>query len=65
MHCQEFDGVPYLSLGTFISSIIKVSLKCSFTKWTKLPLFVLKIILSSELGVTLSPEDYCPNPFFH
>lgn len=65
IHCQEFNGIPHVSLGMCISSVIKVSLECSSTKWAKLPFSVLKIILSSELGATLFPDDYCPNLLLH
>lgn len=49
----------------FKPGYINVSLEFSSTKWTKLPFFVLKIILSSELGVTLFPADYCSNLSLH
>lgn len=47
--------------ASFKPGYINVSLEFSSTKWAKLPFFVIKIILSSGLGVTLFPDDYCSN----
>lgn len=63
VYCQEYDDAAHLSLRICISSIIKVLLEFFPTKWTKL--LVLKIILNSELGVTLSPNDYYPKISLH
>lgn len=64
IQCQEFHDVsPFKPRDVYF--FIKVSLEFSSIKWTKSPFFVPKIILGSELSVTVFPGDYCPNLSLH